>query len=226
MYPNTSAADPAYTTSQMLIGASQSFLEQAVAEYLQQSGIDGRPQIEINRLDPRLRLAACASPLSIRLESPKQPIGRISLRVRCDSTAQWTVFVPAQIKLYRQIVVASRPMKRQTVLGAADIHLAERDVGALNAGYLTELDQAIGNKSTRPLLADQALTPNMIEQPDVISKNDQVVISAGTHNMTVRMPGEALSDGAPGEQIRVRNLSSQRIIKARVTGPGQVEVNM
>lgn len=226
LYPNTSAADPAYTTSQMLIGASQSFLEQAVAEYLQQSGIDGRPQIEINRLDPRLRLAACATPLSIRLESPKQPIGRISLRVRCDSTAQWTVFVPAQIKLYRQIVVASRPMKRQTVLGAADIHLAERDVGALNAGYLTELAQAIGNKSTRPLLADQALTPNMIEQPDVISKNDQVVISAGTHNMTVRMPGEALSDGAPGEQIRVRNLSSQRIIKARVTGPGQVEVNM
>jgi len=79
-------------------------------------------------------------------------------------------------------------MKRQTVLGAADVHLAERDVGALNAGYLTELAQAIGNKSTRPLLADQALTPNMIEQPDVISKGDQVVISSGTHNMTVRMP--------------------------------------
>ncbi|MBE0969770.1 flagella basal body P-ring formation protein FlgA, partial [Escherichia coli] len=34
------------------------------------------------------------------------------------------------------------------------------------------------------------------------------------------------SDGAPGQQIRVRNLRSQRIIKARVIEPGTVEVNM
>ncbi|WP_184682508.1 flagellar basal body P-ring formation chaperone FlgA [Pseudomonas fluvialis] len=223
---NAIAASPAFTTSEMLIGASQSFLEQRVGEYLQQSSIEGRPLIEIKRLDPRLRLAACDTPLSIRLESPSEPIGRISLRVRCDSTMQWTVFVPAQVKLYRQIVVASRPVKRQTLLDAADVHLAERDVGTLNAGYLTELTQAIGNKSTRPLLADQALTPNMVEMADVVSKGDQVVISASTHSMSVKMPGEALSDGAPGEQIRVRNLSSQRVIKARVTGPGQVEVNM
>jgi flagella basal body P-ring formation protein FlgA len=40
------------------------------------------------------------------------------------------------------------------------------------------------------------------------------------------MPGEALSDGGLSEQIRVRNLNSQRVVKARVTGPGQVEVSM
>lgn len=44
--------------------------------------------------------------------------------------------------------------------------------------------------------------------------------------INVKMPGEALSDGAPGQQIRVRNLRSQRIIKARVIEPGTVEVNM
>lgn len=37
---------------------------------------------------------------------------------------------------------------------------------------------------------------------------------------------EALSDGAVGQQIRVRNLRSERIIRARVTGPGQVEAGM
>ena len=48
--------------------------------------------------------------------------------------------------------------------------------------------------------------------------------SSGTVN--VRMPGEALTDGAPGEQINVRNLRSQRVVRARVVGPGQVEVSM
>ncbi|MCY1454933.1 flagella basal body P-ring formation protein FlgA [compost metagenome] len=60
----------------------------------------------------------------------------------------------------------------------------------------------------------------------MVSKGDQVVISAMSPAINVRMPGEALSNGAPGEQIRVRNLSSGRVVKARVKGPGQVQVDM
>jgi flagella basal body P-ring formation protein FlgA len=40
------------------------------------------------------------------------------------------------------------------------------------------------------------------------------------------MPGEALSDGGFNEQIRVKNLNSQRVIKANIVAPGQVEVAM
>jgi flagellar basal body P-ring formation protein FlgA len=53
-----------------------------------------------------------------------------------------------------------------------------------------------------------------------------VVISARSGAINVRMPGEALSGGILGQQISVRNLTSQRVIKARVMGPGQVEVEM
>ena len=55
-------------------------------------------------------------------------------------------------------------------------------------------------------------------------KGDQVVINARSGTLTVRMPGEALSDGGLSEQVRVKNLNSKRVIKARITGPGQVEV--
>lgn len=61
---------------------------------------------------------------------------------------------------------------------------------------------------------------------EVVHKGDQVVISAGSSTIQVKMPGEALSAGAIGDQIRVRNLNSKRVVKARVTGPGQVEVAM
>jgi flagella basal body P-ring formation protein FlgA len=40
------------------------------------------------------------------------------------------------------------------------------------------------------------------------------------------MPGEALANGGLSEQIRVKNLNSNRVIKAQVTAPGQVEVSM
>lgn len=73
---------------------------------------------------------------------------------------------------------------------------------------------------------DQILTPAHVEMAEVVRKGDQVVISAGNSTIQVKMPGEALSAGAVGEQIRVRNLNSKRVVKARVTGPGQVEVAM
>jgi flagella basal body P-ring formation protein FlgA len=148
------------------------------------------------------------------------------VRVRCEGSAVWTVFVPGQVRLFREVVTARRPLKRNSLLTDADIALAERDTGLLNQGYLSSLKQAIGKKLTRPLLPDQVLTPVYVEQAEVIYKGDQVVISAHSGTISVRMPGEALSDGTLGKQINVRNQRSQRVIKARVTGPGQVEVAM
>lgn len=214
------------TLPEDLIGATRSFLEQAVDDYLQRSEIQARYEVSINRLDPRLRLPACDKDLTTTLESPSQPVGRVSVRVRCEGSAPWSVFVPAEVRLYREVVIASRPLKRNSVLGAADLALVERDVGLLNQGYLTDLQQAIGKKLTRPLNPDQILAPVHLQLADIVRKGDQVVISAGNATVNVRMPGEALSDGALGQQINVRNLRSQRVIKARVTGPGQVEVAM
>ena len=41
-----------------------------------------------------------------------------------------------------------------------------------------------------------------------------------------RMAGEALQDGAKGEMIRVRNLSSRQELQGEVVAPGLVRVPM
>ena len=104
--------------------------------------------------------------------------------------------------------------------------MAERDVGLLNQGYLTALKQALGKKLTRPLQPDHVIAPTHVQIAEAIRKGDQVVISARSGGMSVRMPGEALSDGIIGKQISVRNQRSNRVVRARVVGPGQVEVAM
>ncbi|MES2819779.1 MAG: flagellar basal body P-ring formation chaperone FlgA [Pseudomonadota bacterium] len=209
-----------------LIGAAEGFLEFSIEDYLQRSEIQARYEIEINRLDPRLRLPRCDRDLDIVLESPAQPIGRVTLRVRCEGSSPWSVFVPGQVRLYREVVVLSRPLKRDSILSAADLSLLEREVGLLGQGYLTDVEQARGRKLTRSLNADQVVSSTHLQLAEAVRKGDQVVISARSGNIQVRMPGEALSNGVLGEQIQVRNQGSQRVIKARITGPGQVEVAM
>ncbi|WP_444756956.1 flagellar basal body P-ring formation chaperone FlgA [Pseudomonas sp. A014] len=215
-----------FTLPEQLIGVTQGFLEFTVEDYMTRTQTVGRYDIQVNNLDPRLRMPVCSQQLDASLESPAQPLGRVTVRVRCDGTSPWTVFVPAQVKLFRDVVVMTRPLKRESVIGEGDAALRERDVSTLGQGFLSELDQAVGMKLLRPTVLDQVLTLQQLEQADVIRKGDHVVITARSGGLSVRMPGEALSKGGLTEQIRVRNLNSQRVVKATVVGPGQVEVAM
>ena len=220
----TTARAENVTLPDLLIGVTQGFLEFTVEDYLATTQTLGRYEIQVNQLDPRLRMPMCDKELTATQESPAQPIGRVTVRVRCDGASPWTVFVPAQVKLFRDVVVVARPLKRTAIIAFEDVALRERDISQINQGYLTSLDQAIGQKLTRPVVTDQVLTLVHLEQAEVIRKGDQVVISASSGALNVKMPGEALSNGGMSEQIRVKNLNSNRVIKARVTAPGQVEV--
>lgn len=223
-YSQAHAAD--LTLPEELIGATEGFLEFMVEDYLQRSEITARHEIQVNPLDPRLRLAACDSDLTQSLESPAQPVGRVTVRVSCEGSTPWTVFVPAQVRIFRPVVVVKTALRRDSIIGAGDVALVEQDVSLLNRGYVTEVEQVIGRKLTRATRTDQVLTPAMLQLAEAVRRGDQVVISARSGGINVRMQGEALSGGTLGQQISVRNLTSQRVIRARVTGPGQVEVEM
>ena len=214
-----------FTLPEQLIGVTQGFLEFTVEDYLATSQIEGRYEIEVRQLDPRLRLAHCDKELTASLESPR-PVGRVTTKVRCEGSSPWTVFVPAQVHLFRNVVTTIRPLKRDAIVTEQDVVMRERDVGQLGQGFLSDLDQAIGQKVLRPTVVDQIIAPTFLEQPQMVHKGDQVVITARSGSISVRMPGEALSDGTFNEQIRVRNLNSKRVIKANITGPGQVEAPM
>lgn len=221
---STSRAD-SFTLPEQLIGVTQGFLEFTVEDYLATAQIEGRYEIEVRQLDPRLRMPFCDKELTASLESPR-PVGRVTTRVRCEGSSPWTVFVPAQVRLFRNVVTAVRPLKRDAVITEQDIAMRERDIGLLGQGFLSAEDQALGQKILRPMVIDQIIAPNFLEQPQMVKKGDQVVITARSGSISVRMPGEALSDGTFNEQIRVKNLNSKRIIKANITGPGQVEAPM
>ena len=214
-----------FTLPEQLIGVTQGFLEFTVEDYLATNQIEGRHDIQVKQLDPRMRMNACDKDLTAALESPR-PVGRVTVRVRCEGSSPWTVFVPAQVQLFRNVVTVMRPLKRDAIVTEDDVAMRERDVSSVGLGFLSSLDQAVGQKVVRPMVIDQVVTPVALEQPRMIHKGDQVVIIARSGSLEVRMPGEAMSDGSFNEQIRVKNLNSSRVIKANVTGPGQVEVAM
>src|SRR5690554_377141 len=152
-----------------LIGTTTAYLEDQVALHLAASSQPARHEISVNRLDPRLRLPLCpADAISANLESPEVPVGRVTVRVSCNSEVQWRLFVPANVDLFQQVVVTTRPLARHTVIGAGDLVLRERNLGQLSGGYLTQAEQAVGMRVRRPVDADSVLAPNQLEQDETV----------------------------------------------------------
>ena len=60
----------------------------------------------------------------------------------------------------------------------------------------------------------------------LVKRGDIVTILAEIKGLTVRVNGNALTDGHRGDEIRVKNQRSKRILQAEVIGPGTVRVRL
>ncbi len=183
-------------------------------------------QVRVGALDRRLRLSRCGKPLETFSPPGRQNPARRTVGVRCTAPSPWTIFVPVEVRLPKQVLVATRSLAKGTILTADDLKTEQRDVARMTRGYLSSLQAAEGKRLKRPVTANRALSPDMVETPDAIVRGARVTIVASSGGLQVRMAGEALSAGAKGERIRVKNSHSKREIEATVLGPGLVGVTL
>jgi len=199
----------------------------AVAAELQRQGLSQQPgqrvTYEVSDVDPRLRLANCDTGIQVDLGG-KELTGRITAKVECPGPVNWSLYVPVAVDIYKQVVTTRIPAARGKLLRVQDLRLAEKKVTRLSRGYFTQIDQVANKQLRRSITLNSVITPTMLIEPKVVNKGDQVMITANEGSLSVRSPGEALMDGRIGEQIKVKNLASERIVKARIKRKGVVEV--
>lgn len=211
-----------------VIVEDQASLERVIRDFLepQLAGMETtRTEISIGRVDPRLRLAKCLQPIKVDFLGKKNLFGKVNIRLDCNQP-RWGIFIPANIRVFENVVVSQVSVPRNSVLSASRLSLREVETSALNYTFFRDVAQVAGTTTTRPIQANHIVYTNMVKASAAIRKGDSVVIRAVAGSLVVRMKGLALQEGAVGKQIQVRNVQSRRIIRAIVTGPGQVEVPM
>ena len=181
--------------------------------------------ITVGRLDSRLTLKQCEKELTTFSPPGRQTSGKTTVGVRCDGNTPWTIYVPAQVGIMQHIVIANRNIPKGTPLSAADLRLAERDTTRLHRGYITDITQVIGKTVTRMVRQNSPLTPNRISSPVAVKRGAKVTILSDSGAIQVRMKGTAISSGAIGERIKVKNSRSNRQIDALIVSPTLVRVD-
>ena len=177
----------------------------------------------IGHIDPRLTLNPCPQPLTVSLAHENRQFGRLSLKVSCMST--WFIYVTATVTVMDTVMVSANAIPRGQALTASMLTAEERDISRLHHGYYNNANDLLGYIPTRTIGMRQVITPGALSQPMAVGKHEEVTITSSTSGITVIATGIALASGATGDRIPVRNKLSQRVIEARISGPGSVEVN-
>ncbi|MDA0146949.1 flagellar basal body P-ring formation chaperone FlgA [Vibrio sp. LaRot3] len=180
----------------------------------------GTLEAKAANIDSRVFATDCPTPLMTSSSSTNPNASNITVLVACNED-DWKLYVPVRLVRSGPQVALITPLSRGHIISAHDVTINMVDLQRLRRQGFSSINDVVGAKVKKNLRAGE-----VIEQNDicVVCRNETVTIKANKSGMTITTKGVALSDGSHGEQIRVKNSKSNRIIEARVTGISEVSV--
>jgi flagellar basal body P-ring formation protein FlgA len=182
-----------------------------------------RVEVRVGQLDPRLKLAPCAS-VQPYLPAGMKLWGAARIGLRCaDAGVRWNVFLPITVDVFGPGLVAAAALPSGAVLSAADLKSATVHLSASPSTALTTAELAIGRTLARPLSPGDALRDADLRARQWFAAGDTVRVVVGGSGWRIHGEGQALNPGLERQTVRVRT-ESGRIVSGLATGDRMVEV--
>nr|PMH98553.1 flagella basal body P-ring formation protein FlgA [Shewanella sp. 10N.286.48.A6] len=218
-----SAQDHTDATNQLKMALLQ-VLDAELQQWQRQAGLASIKQsIKVTIPSGASRLAACPNQVSIGVGT-RLPFGNVQRRASCEALG-WSLFIRARVTVNAKVPVANRPLARGEHIAAGDIELQWLKLTASDRDLITQSQQLIGNQVSHKVRRYRAIKVSQITSPQWVNIGDRVVIEAKLNGFYANMTGEALESGGEGATIRVRNLSSGKVIHAYPISPGRVSTH-
>jgi len=207
------------------IGANvQKFLHSDHLPTLQTLYPEGEFKIEVGKIDPRLSLTPCSENMQYKLHGARKNYGYLTVKVSCQGNQPWTIYVSANVDVKTSVVVTNRPVKRGEIIDIHMVELQQRNLNGLGQHFFNAVEDVVGKQALHTTSSQRVVRGNMLKEALAVKRGDKVTIIAKSDALAVKMNGTALSNGHKGDQIRVQNNRSKRVIRAEVLGSGQVAV--
>jgi len=146
-----------------------------------------------------------------------------SIIFKVDGKTVKNCTVHGKLAAMAEIATAAVNVRKGRIITADQIELIRKDITNLDTPYFA-VHQAVGLLAKRSIRSGRALDSHNVEPPPVIRKGEPVKIIADKGTLQISTNGIAIMDGRPGDYIRVKNISSSKLVYCRVDAPGIVSV--
>jgi flagella basal body P-ring formation protein FlgA len=183
-------------------------------------------ETEILSSQLRTRLVDPAD-LSIRALTSSEPIGLFTVLAEIvrDGELIERGQVRMRIRRFAEVLVAADKIKRHETLGEQQFELKRTDVTSLREQPVISTAELVGQRAKRNLRMGSILTTGAMEPVPDIEVGGEVTIVFTDDWGTITVSGRALETGWVGSRVRVKNLTSGKVVVGTVVPGKSVEVN-
>jgi flagellar basal body P-ring formation protein FlgA len=133
--------------------------------------------------------------------------------------------IKVRIELLREFIVSTNSLNRDAIIAASDVSTQKRWVRSIPMNAVSSVNDIVGKSLAVSIRPNTEISRNMLKEVTAVKRGKmvQVILESGAINITTM--GLSEEDGAEGSFVRVRNVSSNKIIYARVIGDSRVKVD-
>jgi flagella basal body P-ring formation protein FlgA len=202
-------------------------IEQRIVAALTTRYAIGKPEnlkVTFERDVPPIELAlnSAAEPLLARIAYDKSS-GRFDMIFELANTrAQWR-YTGTAIETV-EAAIATRALARGDIIKKNDIAIERRPKNEFSSEPPARASEIVGLAARGNVRAGQGLRTADLMKPEIVKKNDMVLLHYEVPGIVLTMRGQVLDSGTEGDMVNVLNIQSKRTIQGIVTGPGRVTI--
>lgn len=163
---------------------------------------------------------AVSLPYGIRYNTPVTA----SIAVTVNGQAVLKVGLKFNVKLYRQVAVATTQMNARDAFTENSLRYERMDTGQIPPGFYVDKSKIVGLTARRLIMPGMVITDSMVNRPVLVKRGDAVILVALQGDMEITAAGQSMQDGYEGQLIRVKNVSSNKIVLGKVMDANRVQV--
>jgi|TARA_B100000315_G_scaffold253125_1_gene291284 flagella basal body P-ring formation protein FlgA len=209
-----------------VIGRQEIFA--ALQETLALDGFDENYEFELSSHITPIHVAignsAAIDIVSLDIDSRHTRFSAMVAAPANDPAAQ-RVRVTGRIHRTEMLPVVIRRIDGGETIGEADVAWRRLRVSNIRNGTVASMSELIGMNARRPLRAEMAVRRADLTTPILISKGSSVRMVYRNGGLLLMALGRAIEDGAAGQEMRIMNLKSKKVVIAKATGPDTVIVS-
>ncbi|MFH1675887.1 MAG: flagellar basal body P-ring formation chaperone FlgA [bacterium] len=162
-----------------------------------------------------------------RVPNGLKDVGAVSVEIYTGGQLYMRFNPSPYLAVTLDVFTASRSIGRGEVLTENDIAETPTDVKSLPAGdVFSSIDEIVGLVASQNIQEGKILQKNLVEMPILVSRGDKVTVIIAFGDVAITLTGTAIDSGSLGDEIRIRNPDSGKIITATVTGESKAEIKI
>jgi len=133
--------------------------------------------------------------------------------------------VRVRLEVLRDMVVSTGYLAKGTNISKDDVKLVKKWFDRISPRVVTDINDVLGKRlRTSIKQPNTIITRNMLREPVMVKRGKLVRIVLEKGPLKVTTMGLSKQNGACGDIIKVKNISSKNVIYARVMGDSLVQV--